>query len=110
LLLELYRLVGGYGVRPSRPFLLFVFLAALAAVAIDCGDLIHHVLSGKNPVLVAASFEQCLVFVLRSALLLPTSPGVSASIGAEWIQIAARVLGPLLISLFAFGMRARVHR
>jgi uncharacterized protein YjbI with pentapeptide repeats len=113
LLLEFYRLFGGYGVRPSRPFLLFVFLAALAAVAIDCGDLIHQVLPGKDAthhILVAASFEECLVFVLRSAFLLPTSSGVSASIGAEWIQIAARVLGPLLIGLFAFGMRARVHR
>ena len=45
----------------------------------------------------------------RSALL-PTSTEVRASTGAEWIQIAARLLGPLLVGLFAFGMRARIRR
>jgi uncharacterized protein YjbI with pentapeptide repeats len=113
LLLELYRLFGGYGVRPGRPLLLFVFLAGLGALWIDCGDLIHQVLTGKDsdhPNFAPASFEQCLVFVLRSALLLPTSPGFASSTGAEWIQIAARIFGPLLIGLFAFGLRARVRR
>jgi hypothetical protein len=113
LLLELYRLFGGYGVRPNRPLFLFAFLAAFAAAWIDCGDLIHQVLPAEDagqPTLAAANFEQCLVFVLRSALLLPTSPGFAASTGAEWIQIVARILGPLLVGLFAFGLRARIHR
>lgn len=113
LLLELYRLFGGYGVRPSRPFFLFVSLALFAAAIVDCNDLIHHLAmagGGGNPIALQASFEQCLVFVLRSALLLPTSAAVAAATGAEWIQITARILGPLLVGLFAFGMRARVHR
>jgi uncharacterized protein YjbI with pentapeptide repeats len=113
LLLELYRICGGYGVRPSRPLMLFAALALFAAALVDCGDLIHHlevVKKGEAPVLTQAGFEQCLVFVLRSALLLPTSEGVTAATGADWIQIAARILGPLLLGLFAFGMRARVHR
>ncbi|HWI95659.1 MAG TPA: pentapeptide repeat-containing protein [Solirubrobacterales bacterium] len=113
LLLELYRLFGGYGVRPSRPLLLFTVLALVAAMWVDCGSLIHDVLPGKNlnhPTLIDSSFEQCLVFVLRSALLLPTSAEIAASTGAEWVQIGARIVGPLLIGLFAFGMRARVHR
>lgn len=113
LLLELYRVFGGYGVRPGRPFLLFAFLAGMGAIWIDCGDLIHQVLASEDsapPKLAPASFEQCVVFVLRSALLLPTSPGFASSTGAEWIQIAARILGPLLIGLFAFGLRARVSR
>lgn len=113
LLLELYRLCGGYGVRPSRPLLLFTILTVLAALWVDAGGLIHHLVTVAGvalPKTVAADFGQCLVFVLRSALLLPTSTEVRAGTGAEWIQIAARVLGPLLVGLFAFGMRARVHR
>lgn len=113
LLLELYRLCGGYGVRPSRPLILFAILAMLAAIWVDVGDLVHHLVTvagASQPKEVAADFGQCLVFVLRSALLLPTSPEVTANTGAEWVQIAARVLGPLFVGLFAFGMRARVHR
>jgi uncharacterized protein YjbI with pentapeptide repeats len=113
LLLELYRLCGGYGVRPSRPLLLFASLALIAAAVVDSGDLIHYlevVEKGKDAVPMQAGFEQCLVFVLRSALLLPTSASVTTATGAEWIQIAARILGPILLGLFAFGMRARVHR
>lgn len=113
LLLELYRLCGGYGVRPSRPLVLFAILTMLAAIWVDAGGLIQHLVTGagaSQPKTVAADFGQCLIFVLRSALLLPTSTEVRAGSGAEWIQIAARVLGPLLIGLFAFGMRARVHR
>lgn len=114
LLLELYRIFGGYGVRPSRPLLLFVALAVAAAACVDCGNLLHQAaLSAGDEtrqVVAPADFEQSLVFVLRSALLLPTGTAVVAAVGAEWIQIAARVLGPLLIGLFAFGTRARVHR
>jgi uncharacterized protein YjbI with pentapeptide repeats len=113
LLLELYRLFGGYGVRPSRPLLLFALLIGLASAIMDCGDLIQYVTPGNGPAgatLTPANFEQCVVFVLRSALLLPTSTSVTASTGAEWIQIAARIVGPLLVGLFAFGIRARVHR
>ncbi len=113
LLLELYRLCGGYGVRPSRPLLLFALLAGLASIWVDGGDMIQHLVAvpgAAEPKAVAADFGQSLVFVLRSALLLPTSAEVRAGTAAEWIQIAARVLGPLLVGLFAFGMRARVHR
>ena len=112
-LLELYRIFGGYGVRPSRPLLLFVGAVIATAVGVDCRDLIHQVIPGQGPAhpsFAEANFEQCVVFVLRSALLLPTSPQVIESTGAEWVQICARLLGPLLVGLFAFGMRARVHR
>jgi len=111
-LLELYRLCGGYGVRPSRPLLLFLVLAVVGAAWVDGGDLIHRLVSGQSdqPDLVDATFNQCLVFVIRSALLLPTGGSIVASTGGEWVQVAARILGPLLIGLFAFGMRARVHR
>ena len=71
-LLELYRLVGGYGVRPLRPFLIFVAMVFAAAIAIDSKDLIHHLVvtpDGKHH-LYQSSFQEALVFVLRSALLL----------------------------------------
>ncbi len=112
-LLEAYRLCGGYGVRPSRPLLLFAGLALAAAVGIDCANLIHHlpvVHGSQPPPLSESDFEEALVFVLRSALLLPTSARIVTASGGEWIQIAARVIGPILVGLFAFGLRARVHR
>jgi uncharacterized protein YjbI with pentapeptide repeats len=112
LLLELYRLIGGYGVRPSRPLLLFAALALGTAAFVEGDSLIHVEVArqGNLPLLADVGFEQSLVFVLRSALLLPTSAGLALSTSAEWIQIGARLLGPLLIGLFAFGLRARVHR
>ena len=112
LLLELYRLIGGYGLRPSRSLLLFVALALGTAAVVDGHSLIHTEIArlGKLPLLEEVGFEQSLVFVLRSALLLPTSSGLALSTGAEWIQIGARLLGPVLLGLFAFGLRARVHR
>jgi uncharacterized protein YjbI with pentapeptide repeats len=112
LLFELYRLIGGYGVRPSRPLLLFAGLVLGTAALVDGNTLIHVEVArpGKLPLLADVGFEQSLVFVLRSALLLPTSAGLALSTDAEWIQIGARLLGPLLIGLFALGLRARVHR
>lgn len=112
LLLELYRLIGGYGVRPFRPLLALIILTIAASLSINCLDAIHLevVTSSGDPELINATFEDCIIFVLRSALLLPTPSTVDASNAALWIQIGARILGPLLIGLFAFGLRARVQR
>lgn len=112
LLLELYRLLGGYGVRPGRPFVAFAALALAAAAYVHCGDLVTLTTPGPHHTILEASpnFEESVVFVLRGALLLPTTTGVLLTTEANWIQIVARVLGPLLLGLFAFGLRARVHR
>jgi len=113
-LLELYRGIGGYGVRPGRPLLFLVALILASAAYVDLGSLIH--LTSPDPdrahrlLVEQPDFEAALVFVLRSALLLPTLVGTVLSAPANWIQIVARLLGPLLLGLFIFGLRARVHR
>lgn len=111
-LLELYRRIGGYGVRPGRPFVVLLALILAAALYVDLADLIeltHQLPNGKLAV-EAPNFETSMVFVLRSALLLPTAAATVLSAPANWIQIAARLLGPLLLGLFVFGLRARIHR
>jgi uncharacterized protein YjbI with pentapeptide repeats len=112
LLLELYRMLGGYGVRPSRPLVMFIVLVTAGTLIIDLGGLVHSssIVSAKTTPGSAVGLGGSLVFVLRSALLLPTSSAVVLGTGAEWVQIAARVLGPLSIGLFGFGVRARVQR
>jgi uncharacterized protein YjbI with pentapeptide repeats len=113
LLLESYRLVGGYGVRPVRPSLLFVGLAIAGAGFVDTANLIHHIepYTGLNTVHYApADFSDAAVFVLRSALLLPTSASIVVTAGGEWVQIAARLLGPVLLGLFGFGLRSGIRR
>lgn len=67
-------------------------------------------LAGEKAQTVDAGFDDLLIFVLRIALLLPTLTAAAVSSAADWIQIVARILGPLLIGLFAFGLRARVQR
>lgn len=113
LLLQAYRFCGGYGVRPSRPLLLFLVMALATAAAVDCANLIHYLPAKQGAHALPPSnsdFEEAVVFVFRSALLLPTSARTVVATGGEWIQIGCRVIGPVLIGLFAFGLRARVHR
>lgn len=112
ILLELYRLLGGYGVRPSRPLALFLALLVAGAFIVSGAGLVHHslpvgFLPETGP---TVDLGESFVFVIRSALLLPTSSTVVPSPAAEWVQIAARILGPISIGLFALGVRARVQR
>jgi hypothetical protein len=113
LLLELYRLIGGYGVRPSRPLLIFAAALLGGALYVESAGVVHHAeVTGTGAVRPggALGLSEAFVFVLRSALLLQTSTAVVLSTGGEWVQIVARILGPVLLGLFAFAVRARVHR
>jgi len=109
LVLWLYKYGGGYGVRPGRPFLTLL-AGVLGATALgELGGAIAYVpdgVRGAQP----ASLGHSLVFVLRSALLLPTGSSFVVDLEAEVIQIVFRVLGPLLLGLVALGLRARVRR
>jgi uncharacterized protein YjbI with pentapeptide repeats len=112
-LLQLYRVVGGYGVRPSRPLLFFIGLVALGAACVTGFDLVSQVVPGGNGAatsLADLDVEAAVIFVLRSALLLSSGEALSLKAGGEWLQIAARVVGPVLVGLFVFGLRARLHR
>ncbi len=112
LLLESYRTIGGYGVRPSRPLALLVLAVLSAAIVVDCFHLVHELSLSVFGTAEGASedFLGSLVFVLRSALLLPTSTSVTVSSGGEWVQVIARVFGPVLLGLIAFGLRTRIRR
>jgi hypothetical protein len=97
-LLALYAGVGGYGVRPILPavwlgvLLLGGWLLA-ATIGLDKGD-----------------SADALVFAMRSMLLLPNSANVSTTTAGDALQVALRVLGPILIALIALGVRAQVKR
>jgi uncharacterized protein YjbI with pentapeptide repeats len=107
-----YKYGGGYGVRPSRPFLAFTAAILLGAALADSFDAVAFLPAGAAVAQAEptpACFGKDVVFVLRSALLLPTPQAVLTSLG-DTIQITLRLLGPLLIGLFALGLRARVHR
>ncbi len=58
----------------------------------------------------AANFARSLSFVLRSLLLLPSGSAVVLALEGDVLQMALRLLGPVLIGLVALGLRARVQR
>jgi hypothetical protein len=97
-LLLLYGWIGGYGVRPARPCLTLLVLLAGAtalvnAVGLDKGSTID-----------------ALIFTLRSMLLLPNTHHVVTTTAGDGLQVALRVLGPILIALIALGVRSQVKR
>jgi len=97
-LLGLWAWVGGYGVRPGNPLIALVALTAAGwALAANFG-------------LGRVSSSDALVFALRSMLLLPNSHNVASSTSGDALQVALRVLGPLLIGLIVLGIRAQVKR
>jgi hypothetical protein len=98
LLLALYSCVGGYGVRPVRPFLWLVAL-------LGGGWVLAGILG-----LDKGGSADALVFAFRSVLLLPNSDNVDTTTASDALQIPLRVLGPLLIGLVVLGVRAQVKR
>jgi hypothetical protein len=98
--------------RPSRPLSILLGSIVLATLCVDLLDLIQieTTTTGGATRTLEAGLDDSLIFVLRSALLLPTVSMVAVSNAADWIQIVARIAGPLLLGLFAFGLRARVQR
>jgi uncharacterized protein YjbI with pentapeptide repeats len=129
-LLWSYRVLGGYGVRPARPIVWFAVLTILAAILLDHWNAVEYLLpvdggqgvvtvtapantSGPDPIVptyVPATLGQILVFVIKSGLLLPAPTNLRLTLDAEILQVIARVVGPLLLGLFALGLRARVQR
>jgi len=107
--LGVYKHGAGYGVRPSRPFLTLLAAVLAATVVADLGGALTYVPNGTTAA-EPAGFDHVLVFVLRSALLLPTPSSFVLGFGGDVIQIVFRLLGPLLIGLLVLGLRARVQR
>jgi hypothetical protein len=138
LILGLYGMVAGFGVRPLRPVAAFTIVFALAWATALFGNMIapkvaaqqHEVTPWVVPVVAAGSVSvpaasaqprppspsvaersgPAAVYVIRSLLLLPTSGNVETTTEGDALQAALRLLGPLLLGFVALGLRAQVKR
>jgi hypothetical protein len=97
LLLTLYWLVSGYGLRASRALLsLIVLIVGSSALAVYLGFMGQGV-----------PFSDALTFGLRSALSLQPSSQDLTTVG-EALQILLRLLGPVLLGLALLSLRGRL--
>jgi uncharacterized protein YjbI with pentapeptide repeats len=99
LILTLYWLVSGYGLRASRALgslfvTVLVFAALLYAWGFDSNE----------------SFVSSLTFSLESTTSLFRAPERSLTIAGEWMQVGLRLLGPLFFGLTLLSLRGRVRR
>lgn len=102
-ILWLYWLVSGYGLRASRALIaLAITITLIGAVPLD--------LWGFRP---APPFGRGLLFALESSisvLLEPTSPPHRQTAAGQVIEIFLRLAGPLLVGLALLALRGRVKR
>lgn len=100
-LISLYQGLTGFGLRPLRPaILLLCVLAASTALLVATAGL-----GSESSDLTAA-----LVYSARSMVLLPDPASVTPQRLAEALQVALRVLGPLLLGSVALCVRVRTKR
>jgi hypothetical protein len=94
-----YWLLSGYGLRAHRALFWWLMLVAIAAYFMTSGGFAFD----------EPSLERALVFSVRASL-----PGVSTveklTLLGQWIEIALRVFGPLMIVLFLLSVRSLVMR
>jgi hypothetical protein len=97
-----YWLFSGYGLRASRALITLIVTVTVASFGLHGW--------GFTP---DASYTRALLFSIESTaglLRIPQTPGLQLTYTGEGIQIALRLLGPLLIGLALFAIRARVKR
>lgn len=99
-ILTIYWLVSGYGLRASRAAIAFVFTVLLLAIGFQTIGL-------ENP----PSFWRTLGWTLSACVSL-TKPveTMNLTTGGVYFNVAARVLGPVLIALVVLALRSRVRR
>ena len=98
--LQAYRLISGYGLRPSRSLATFAGLVLIAAFAFHAG-LVHP----------TPSWPTTILFALRSTVSFVTEPQLTgATVAAQYVQILLRFTGPVLLALTALAIRARIRR
>lgn len=104
-ILWLYWLISGYGLRPARALVALALVILLGAGVLSQwgfhdpqGDIHPH------------GYGRSLMFALESALSVLRQPERAMSAGGEMTQIALRLLGPLLFALALLAIRARVKR
>jgi hypothetical protein len=101
LILGLYWLVSGYGLRASRA------LAALACTVFLCSAAIN---AWGLPTSDERGLAEVLVFGMQSTTSLLRAPDISLTLPGQVIQIALRLLGPLFFGLALLSLRGRVKR
>jgi hypothetical protein len=98
-ILHAYWLLSGYGLRPARALVaLALTLFAAAALLVWFG--FHE----------PRTYGRSMLFAIHSALSVFRPPETGLSAGGEIVQIALRLLGPLLLGLTLLAVRARVKR
>jgi len=107
-ILVLYWILGGYGVRPSRPLVSLVLIAWLLAT----GFVQLQLLTGPVPTLVdQVGYVGAFNYLLRTSVsLLGTSGLQPRGFGGLLLDVLARILLPTLLALMFLGIRANVKR
>jgi hypothetical protein len=99
LILWLYWLVSGYGLRASRALLsLLVTILLFAALLLAWGFPSQQ------------SFLDALTFSAKSTTSLFRAPDQPLTTAGEWLNMALRLLGPLFFGLALLSLRGRVKR
>ena len=102
LVLWLYWLVSGYGLRASRALASLALTVVVFALLFDWW--------GTRP---DQDFGRTLLFSLQSTSSLsrvPETPGFALTAAGELMQVVLRLLGPLFFGLALFSLRGRVKR
>ncbi|MCW2914988.1 MAG: hypothetical protein JWN52_3056 [Actinomycetia bacterium] len=100
-LLWLYWLTSGYGLRAWRAFTALAVVAVLSAGAFDLWGFptsAHH------------DYAYCLQFTLRAATSFLRGTDQTLSTAGQWMELALRLIGPLLFGLAVLALRGRVKR
>ena len=99
LLLWLYRIVSGYGVRASRA------LISLAVTVVAFALLLERWGFRERKSLLSS-----LLFSAQSTTSLLRPPDLATTEIGDWINLTLRLLGPLFFGLFLVSLRARIKR
>lgn len=102
LILTMYWMLSGYGLKASRALIALLLAIGMASLGLwACGF-------RPDP-----SYTRAVLYSIGSTSSLfraPDSPGLEITYAGEGIQIVLRLLGPLLIALAILAIRARVKR
>ncbi|REE99213.1 pentapeptide repeat-containing protein [Thermomonospora umbrina] len=100
-LLSLYWLVSGYGLRAWRSFTALAVVVALAAAGF---------MTWGFPAKVKMDYGDSFRFTLRAATSLLRGTEAQLTPTGEWIELVLRFLGPVLLGLGVLAVRGRVRR
>jgi uncharacterized protein YjbI with pentapeptide repeats len=100
--LSAYWLISGYGLKASRALITLFLVVVVASLGLQAYGFTHD-----------PPYTRALLFSIESTsslLRAPEASGLEITYTGEGMQIALRLLGPLLIGLALLALRARVKR